>query len=319
MRGRDATTKTRLSNLEPATSATRPIYTGLLSPADKIIIAYLIIIAALIVISMDRVRYWWLLVAAHVIAIAIVFLIARWYRRETRPFVGVIRGWYPVALIPFTYKELTYLIPLVNRREFDPELAAIDRQIFSVDPTVWLERLTWPVVTELFQLSYITYYFLPLILGIVLWRKGWADKFHFFVFVIVLGFYLSYLGYIAVPALGPRFLPEIQSQHTKPLTGVLLFDPIHATLNELEGKTYDAFPSGHTELTLLVLYYAQRFHRRTFWWILPAGSALIISTVYLRYHYVIDVIAGALLALAIILIAKPLYSRLGGGEGKDEG
>ena len=28
---------------------------------------------------------------------------------------------------------------------------------------------------------------------------------------------------------------------------------------------------------------------------------------------------GALLALAIILIAKPLYSRLGGGEGKDEG
>ena len=107
MRGRDATTRTRLSNLEPATSATRPIYTGLLSPADKIIIAYLIIIAALIVISMDRVRYWWLLVAAHVIAIAIVFLIARWYRRETRPFVGVIRGWYPVALIPFTYKELT--------------------------------------------------------------------------------------------------------------------------------------------------------------------------------------------------------------------
>jgi membrane-associated phospholipid phosphatase len=91
-----------------------------------------------------------------------------------------------------------------------------------------------------------------------------------------------------------------------------LFETIHDTLNKLEVKTYDAFPSGHTELTLLVLYYAQRFHRRTFWWILPAGSALIISTVYLRYHYVVDVIAGAFLALAIILIAKPLYRRLGG-------
>lgn len=314
MTGRDATTKPRSSDLEPTA-----IYSGLLSPADKIIIAYLIIIAALIVISIDRVRYWWLLVAAHIIGIAIVVLIARWYRRvapaSPRPFVEIVRGWYPVAVIPFTYKELTYLIPLVNPREFDRELAAIDRQIFSVDPIVWLERLTWPLLTELFQLSYITYYFLPLVLGVVLWRKVWEEKFHFFVFVIVLGFYLSYLGYIAVPALGPRFLPEIQSQHTKPLTGLLLFDRIHATLNELEGKTYDAFPSGHTELTLLVLYYAQRFHRRTFWWILPAGSALIISTVYLRYHYVIDVIAGALLALAIILIAKPLYRWLGGHLG----
>ncbi|HEX5731787.1 MAG TPA: phosphatase PAP2 family protein [Blastocatellia bacterium] len=288
-------------------NARRPIYSGLLSPADTIIIGYLIVIAALILIAIDRVPYWWLLVAAHVVAIAIVVLIARRYRSS-----GLVRGWYPVAVIPFTYKELTYLIPLINPNEFDRELAAIDRQMFGVDPTVWLERLTWPALTELFQLSYITYYFLPLVLGAVLWRKGWAEKFHFFVFVIVLGFYLSYLGYIAVPALGPRFLPEIQSQHTKPLSGVLLFDTIHSTLNELEGKTYDAFPSGHTELTLLVLYYAQRFHRRTFWWILPAGSALIISTVYLRYHYVIDVIAGAFLALAIILMARPLYRRLGG-------
>lgn len=287
--------------------ARRTIHSGLLSPADTIIIGYLIVIAALILISIDRVRYWWLLVAAHIVAIAIVILIARW----SRP-AGLVRGWYPVAVIPFTYKELTYLIPLINPKEFDRELAALDRQMFGVDPTVWLERVTWPALTELFQLSYITYYFLPLVLGIVLWRKGWAERFHFFVFVIVLGFYLSYLGYVAVPALGPRFLPEIQSLHTKPLSGILLFDTIHTTLNELEGKTYDAFPSGHTELTLLVLYYAQRFHRRTFWWILPAGSALIISTVYLRYHYVIDVIAGAFLALAIILMAKPLYRRLGG-------
>ena len=300
-------------------NAERRAYRGLLSPADKIIIVYLIIIAALIVISINRVRYWWLLVAAHVLGIVIVIFIARWYRRvasdSPRPFVEIVRGWYPVAVIPFTYKELTYLIPLVNPRVFDTELAVIDRQIFGVDPTVWLERLTWPLLTELFQLSYITYYFLPLVLGVVLWRKCWTEKFHFFVFIIVIGFYLSYLGYVAVPALGPRFLPEIQSQHTKPLAGILLFDRIHATLNELEGKTYDAFPSGHTELTLLVLYYAQRFHRRTFWWILPAGSALIISTVYLRYHYVIDVIAGALLALAIILVSKPLYRWLGGNLG----
>jgi membrane-associated phospholipid phosphatase len=43
----------------------------------------------------------------------------------------------------------------------------------------------------------------------------------------------------------------------------------------------------------------------------PAVSALIISTVYLRYHYVVDVIAGILLAMLTILIspqAKRLFS-----------
>jgi membrane-associated phospholipid phosphatase len=68
-------------------------------------------------------------------------------------------------------------------------------------------------------------------------------------------------------------------------------------------------------MTLLVLYYARRFHRRTFWLLLPVGSALIFSTVYLRYHYVIDVIAGAAAAALVILIAEPLYRLLSQGHG----
>ena len=78
-------------------------------------------------------------------------------------------------------------------------------------------------------------------------------------------------------------------------------------LDRAEGITRDCFPSGHTELTLLVLYYARKFHRKTFWWLLPLGTGVIISTVYLRYHYVVDVVAGALLTVAIVMMAKPLY------------
>jgi membrane-associated phospholipid phosphatase len=278
-----------------------------LSPCDKVVIAYLAIISALIVISTPRVPNGWLLLAAHAAVVAGILALAKYTGRDS-----LARGWYAVALVPLTYKELTYLIPLLHPRSFDGELAAIDYRMFGVHPTIWLERFMSPLLTEVLQLSYTTYYFLPLLLGGVLWRKRLFDKFHFLLFVIVLGFYLSYLGYIAVPATGPRFLPEIQQQQTRPLSGVLLFDEIHALLNRLEGKTYDAFPSGHTELTLLVLFYARRFHRPTFWALLPAGVGLIISTVYLRYHYVIDVIAGAVLALIIIAVARPLYSGVGG-------
>jgi membrane-associated phospholipid phosphatase len=302
-----------------------------LNPADRVVIAYLAVIAALVLIFIHRIENWALLCAAHAVVIAIIVLIAKSDRRlaqsphlpvelpsralaplPRRSFASLVHGWYPVALIGFTYKELTYLIPRIHPRDFDSALAAIDHRMLGVNPTVWFERLTWPPITEVLQLTYATYYFLPIILGVVLWRKYKLETFQFWVFVAVFGFYLSYLGYIAVPAIGPRFLPSITAAQTKPLTGIWLFRYVRETLDSAEGLTRDCFPSGHTEVTLLVLFYAHKFHRRTFWWLLPFGIGIIISTVYLRYHYVIDVVAGALLSIAIVMIATPLYKRLAG-------
>jgi membrane-associated phospholipid phosphatase len=290
-----------------------------LNPADKVAIAYLLFIAFLIAIFSFRIKWWVFLHVGHAIAIAVVVLVARWEQSvigsgaslSRKRLARFIRGWYPVLLIPITYKELSYLIPLIHPHDFDAALAAIDYRFFGVHPTVWLERFTWPLLTEVLQLIYSSYYFLPIILGIVLWRSGRFEEFHFWVFIVLLGFYLSYLGYIAVPVIGPRFLPEIVQAQTKPLAGVWLFQPVREMLDRAEGITRDCFPSGHTELTLLVLYYSHRFHRKTFYWLLPIGTGIIISTVYLRYHYVIDVLAGAIFAFAILMMAKPLYRVLG--------
>jgi membrane-associated phospholipid phosphatase len=283
---------------------------------------YLVVIAFLIAITSPRIEGWTFLLGGHAAAIGVVVLIARWERSvnqsagsSTRAHIArFVRGWYPVILIPLTYKELSYLIPLIHPHDFDSALAAIDRRFLGVNPTVWLERFTWPALTEVLQLTYSTYYWLPPILGIVLWRSERFEEFHFWVFVIVLGFYLSYLGYIAVPAIGPRFLPDIVQAQTRPLTGLWLFQPVRGMLDRAEGITRDCFPSGHTELTTLVLYYARKFHRKTFWWLLPIGTGIIISTVYLRYHYVVDVVTGALLAVAIVMTAKPLYRALSGNK-----
>jgi membrane-associated phospholipid phosphatase len=296
-----------------------------LNPADTVVITYLVIVAILISIFSHRIDWWLWLCVGHATAVAVVVLMARFLPVSPSPSLPVslsprlplacfVRGWYPVALIPITYKELSYLIPLIHPRDFDTTLAGIDHRFLGVHPTVWLERFLWPPLTEVLQLTYSTYYFLPLVLGVVLWRRRSFQKFHFWVFIAVLGFYLSYLGYITVPAIGPRFLSSIVEAQTIPLTGVWLFGPVREMLDRAEGITRDCFPSGHTALTLLVLFYARSFHRKVFWWLLPLGTGVIVSTVYLRYHYVIDVVAGALLAVAIVMIAKPLYRRLGGHE-----
>ena len=296
-----------------APAAKTQSHRGSLIPADKVVIGYLATIAVLVALSAGSIPYWWVLVPAHAAAIAGIVLIANYCRSvasSPRSIAGLVRAWYALLLVPLTYKELTYLIPLVHPRDFDWQLAGMDHRMFGVHPTVWLERVTSPLLTEIMQLSYITYYFLPLLLGVTMWRKGWFDKFYFFLFVVVFGFYLSYIGYIAVPAIGPRFI--LADQQTVPLAGLWTFDRIRVSLDRAEGITRDCFPSGHVELSLLVLYYARRFHRRMFWWMLPAGSALIISTVYLRYHYVIDVVAGALLAALIVATAGLIYRVLGG-------
>lgn len=308
-----------------------PITSGL-NPGDIIVIAYLAIIALLIILFSHRIEYWALLCAAHLVVIALVISLAKLgspYRvpasprlplvslprvsaSQRLPVLPLLRGWYPLLLIGLTYKELTYLIPRIHPRDFDAALAAIDYRMFGVNPTVWIERFTWPPLTEVFQLTYSTYYLLPVILGVVLWRKQRFDSFFFFVFVLMFGFYLSYLGYIAVPAIGPRFLSSIVEAQTKPLTGVWLFQPVRQMLDRAEGITRDCFPSGHTELTLLVLFYAYKLHRRSFWFFLPFGVGIILSTVYLRYHYVVDVLAGAMLAAIVVVVAKPLFGALGG-------
>src|SRR2546423_213966 len=109
-----------------AQAATRQ---SLLHPADKVVIAYITIIAALIVAFSFRIPAWPQLLAAHALAIGLVLLLARWdhslfhrvaaspRHRVTLPRIALsayIHGWYPVALIPATYKELSYLIPLIH-------------------------------------------------------------------------------------------------------------------------------------------------------------------------------------------------------------
>jgi membrane-associated phospholipid phosphatase len=288
-----------------------PLRAGKLSPPDKVVLTYLTIVAVLILAASDRVKYWWLLVPLHMLALVLIIGLARRadIRDQRQSTWSVTRFWYPLILIPMTYKELGYLIPLIHPRDFDRELAWIDQRILGVDPIIWLDRVNYPAITLLMQLAYLTYYLMPIVLGIVLWRAGRFGDFEFFLFVVLLGFYTSYLGYIAVPAIGPRFF--LSPGAARPLVGPGV-TAIRSFLDRMEGTTRDCFPSGHTELTLLVLLSAYRFHKKTFLVLLPAGSALILSTVYLRYHYVIDVIAGAASAVAVGLASDWLYKVAGG-------
>jgi membrane-associated phospholipid phosphatase len=91
------------------------------------------------------------------------------------------------------------------------------------------------------------------------------------------------------------------------LEGSFLTDFVRDTLNALEHNKRDCMPSGHTEIVLIVLYLSHRYERILFYLFFPIICGLILSTVYLRYHYVIDLFAGSALAIGCMIIGPHLY------------
>jgi membrane-associated phospholipid phosphatase len=68
-----------------------------------------------------------------------------------------------------------------------------------------------------------------------------------------------------------------------------------------------SFPSLHVAVAI-VLQYSIRNSALHFWMFLPISLALIMSTVYLGFHYFIDIPSGALLAFANIYAVRKLMS-----------
>jgi len=116
------------------------------------------------------------------------------------------------------------------------------------------------------------------------------------------------VGYLIVPARGPRFLLA-PLQHI-PLQGSWLFHAMQGTLDRLESAHYDCFPSGHTELTILAWWSTRQFGNRWFRPTLAYTLSIIFATVYLRYHYTVDVLAGVLVAATLLGVTPWLYRRL---------
>ncbi len=280
-----------------------------IKPVDIVSIVFIGLLASLTAVFHLNIPHWHWLLLRYVLLI-ITLSATAWYvgtSHTWRP-AGYLHIFLPVLIVPVVFDSLGDLIPWIRPHLMDDILIKIDHAIFGVHPTVWLERFVHPVVTVILQIAYITYYPMAIVLGIVLVSKGRMKEFDEAVFGIILCFYLSYIGYILVPALGPRF--ALAHAQTRGLDAGAFVLAIQDTLNALENTKTDAFPSGHTAIALMTLYYAWKFNEKTLTILLvPTVSLLIISTVYLRYHYVIDVIAGVLLTAGTIPLTSMLYRK----------
>lgn len=281
----------------------RPSRYNLIS--ETIILLYLAFVAFLILLFRQKIAGWERLFLWQMLAILGLLALVKLQNAfpRFRPLI-LIRNWLPAPYTFFSYWILHFLINCQRNPGFLPDrdawLIAADRILFGVDPTVFLEKVTFPWLTELMQIVYASNYFLPFILALTLYLKRERLPFQKSFYILTLGYFLSFLGYFLIPAIGPRFTLT----HSFPLQGVFLQEKIYHLLYFMDECPRDCFPSGHTEIPLITLWLAYRFKRVLFWIYLPIVILLICSTVYLRFHYVVDVIAGILLAWIVIRVGK---------------
>lgn len=278
-------------------------------PVDLLTVAFAGLLALLGVVSWDSVGeksvvLRMLLVAAAPCAVAFV------RARVPKPgrALGIVMDFYVVVCIVAIFDGLGPLIRAVHPVDRDAWLIAFDRALFGADPTVVLERFATPLLSDVLTVFYGLYYFHPIVLGGLVFRddlRNGTRAFRDLAFTLVLVFYVSYVGYFLVPAIGPRFTLT----HAGPLPRGQVSRAIDDTLDKLERNKRDCFPSGHTMVVAAVLIEAGRRSRKTFWGFVPFAIGLVAATVYGRYHYVADVLAGLLLAFATVPLARWLTSR----------
>jgi len=210
----------------------------------------------------------------------------------------------PLLFVILIYESLGDLIQYL-RPDIDPSLIRIDFFLFGVHPTIWMQQWIVPWFTDIMSFAYVSYYFLPVILIVTLYLKNRRPGLYKSIFVLTLGYYVSFVGYILFPAVGPRYaMPHLYSV---PLEGSFLTDLVRDVLNAIEHNKRDCMPSGHTQIALMVLFLAYRYERFLYYIFLPLVCGLILSTIYLRYHYVIDLFVGAAFAIGCIQIGPRLY------------
>lgn len=318
-----------------------------LAPHEVLLLVFAVLFSLVAVIAYQRVTQWPEVLLRMAIATIIICGMNLWAnitgtRGRSGRWPRRLRLAYLFPLIPIYFKTAELISYPIHGHDFDSLLIAADRLMFGVNPTWWLFQHfpTWPALTEYLQICYSLFYFLPAALGVELYRKGmWRrdtspaiipdkskralQQLDQLAFLVVYGFMLSYVGYCFFPAIGPRFTLHNFLNLSKDLPGLFLTHPLQVLLSRgenimpgmtmpeiLRNVTRDAFPSGHTDLTLLTIILAFQFRARLRWPIAILGSSLIFSTVYLRYHYVVDVLAGAVLAIITLYTWEWMRDRM---------
>lgn len=206
------------------------------------------------------------------------------------PLVRFARHWYPLPLYLFFFEELGGLVHAIIPVWKNQWLIDFDRRLAGgVQPAAWLGRFASPALNDFMQLAYMTYFVSLFLLPAILYARNEWTAFWTTMTATAVANYLVYVIAVLLPTESPyhafawlRERPLEGSYCTAVIEFIERFGRVHGA----------AFPSAHVAGSMVAMCAAWRYRRWLFWVSVPIFLSMCVATVYGRYHYVADVLAG---------------------------
>jgi PAP2 superfamily len=240
-------------------------------------------------------------------AIAIVLVRGRLLKRSWVAALVYRLGIYGVVQISYFF--LKHVLPLVNKTTLDQRLYAFDLAVFKYEPAMAWDRFVNPASTEWFSFFYFGYFLLMAVHVLPLLFFGRRKRIvGEFTFALIVLFSVGHTLYMVVPGYGPYRAMADAFQHPFPQGPwhELVMSAVHSG-----GAQMDIFPSLHTGAPTMLALFSYRNRKelpfRYTWPVVAFCTAnIIIATMFLRWHYLIDVVVGFSIAVTAVMVSRPI-------------
>ena len=234
-------------------------------------------------------RPWSLVFFSCALASIAIFF---WAENKLTPWRWRVRLLFYPATMGISFYAMGAAVPLLGHPKVDTLLLGWDRALIGETPAVAWEHFLRPWAEDVAMAGYL-FFFYYLVAGpavycvrdLKLFRKCIVGLFTLYGF--------AFMSYTVMPAGGPWRWMTFQT----PLHGPWLLDHVLAPVNA-GSNAVDVFPSVHIAASFYLLLFDWQHGRRRFWIYLLPCLILWPSTMYLRFHYFVDLIAGVMMALA---------------------
>lgn len=222
----------------------------------------------------------------------------------------ILRDWVPFLFIAFIYENLHDVAGRVMHYDIAGTMYHWDEILFGLQPTVWMQKFYSPLLTDLMSVSYALYFAFPLAIMFFLSLSNRRRAFRRMVLCLTFSFIIGFLCYVFFPCSPPRYyMPQLYTDPHR-LTGLFLYNQLQGMWDGFSVISGGAFPSLHVGISTVALIYAFKFRKMTrlnqFIWYLyiPLVTSLWVSTVYLRHHWFVDILAGWIVAFVSYFLAE---------------
>jgi membrane-associated phospholipid phosphatase len=209
-----------------------------------------------------------------------------------------VRDWYPVPLILLAFREMGWMALPHASTAFEDYWVVWDRRLlYDWGLKAAIESLG-PLLPNLLELSYMLVYVMPIVTVAVFYIYGARERLDDAYSVLLFGTLTAYAMYPFFPSEPPRSVYPLADP------------PMMSALRRLNlffvgnyGIHTSVFPSGHSAAAFSAAFAVMKLLPEPRW--LGRGFLVLAvligcATIYGRYHFAVDAVAGLVLAVLAV-------------------